>query len=286
MSNDRHYILTLSCQDTTGIVAAVTQCIATHKGWITEAHQHGDPIANWFFMRVMIRANSLDLSLEKFKAVFAPLAAKFNMQWQLSDTAHPKRVVVLVSKHDHCLADILYRWQSHDLPMELTAVISNHPDLETMVTPYKLPYHTLNMSLDNKTQAFSELENLFTQYNPDVIVLARFMQILPPDMCSKYAGQLINIHHSFLPSFIGADPYLQAFKRGVKLIGATCHYVTNELDEGPIIEQDIARIQHDYSLAEIKRLGKDIEKTVLSRGLRYHLEDKVLLHHNKTIVFA
>lgn len=285
MTAQREYILTLSCPDTTGIVAAVTQFVASHKGWITAAHQYGDPITNWFFMRVVIRAASLPFELMQFKHLFEPLAKQFDMTWDIHDTAQPKRVVILVSKHDHCLADLLYRFESGELNMEMVAILSNHPDLNHFAKTHQLPYHSIDMSPQNKMRGMQALAEQLHFYQPDVIVLARFMQILPPELCAQYAGKIINIHHSFLPSFVGANPYQQAFERGVKLIGATCHYVTNELDEGPIIEQGVERVHHDYSLDEIKRLGKDVEKNVLSKGLRYHLEDRVLLHNNKTVVF-
>ena len=205
------------------------------------------------------------------------------MDWQISDSAQKKRVVILVSKQDHCLDDLLHRWRSGELAVDIPCVISNHDDLRGFVEWHGIPFHHVNM--DDKDAAFAEIARLFEQYRGDTLVLARFMQILPPQLCRRFAGRVINIHHSFLPSFVGAKPYHQAYQRGVKLIGATCHYVTEELDAGPIIEQDTVRIDHGDSVEDMVRYGRDIEKTVLARGLRYHVEDRVLVCGNRTIVF-
>ena len=281
--NERRYTLTISCPDRVGIIAAVSGFVARHNGWIVEASYHTDLEAQRFFMRQEIRADSLSLDPAEFHAQFESLAGEFNMDWHISDSARRKRVVILVSKQDHCLNDLLHRWRSGELPVDISCVISNHDDLRSFVEWHDIPFHHVDMT--DKAVAFANIEQLFDQHQGDVMVLARFMQILPPELCRRHAGQVINIHHSFLPSFAGAKPYHQAYQRGVKLIGATCHYVTAELDAGPIIEQDTVRIDHGDSVDDMVRYGRDIEKTVLARGLRYHVEDRVLICDNKTIVF-
>lgn len=280
------YRLTISCPDRVGIVAEVATLIAQLGGTIVEANHHTDSVNKWFFMRHEILASSLQGGIEAFKAAFAPIAERFEMKWQISDSAKPKKIALFASKESHCLADLLYRWHEKDLPGEIVCVIANHPDLEEMANWYKVPFHHVPVTPENKPEAFAEAESLVQQYEADVIVLARYMQILPPQMCADFAGRVINIHHSFLPSFVGAKPYHQAYERGVKLIGATCHYVTEVLDGGPIIEQDVIRVSHAHTVEDLKRLGRDVEKTVLSRGLRHHLEDRVLIHGNKTVVFS
>jgi formyltetrahydrofolate deformylase len=282
----RVYRLTISCPDQVGIVAKVAGLIAEQGGTIVEANHHTDSVNGWFFMRHEILASSLVNGIETFKEKFADLAAAFQMQWQLNDSDQPKKIALFASKESHCLADLLYRWHEKDLPGEIVCVIANHPDLKEMADWYQVPFHHVPVTPDTKPQAFAEAEKLVEQYEADVVVLARYMQILPPQLCSKFAGRVINIHHSFLPSFVGAKPYHQAYERGVKLIGATCHYVTEELDAGPIIEQDVIRVNHAHTVEDLKRLGRDVEKTVLSRGLRHHLEDRVLIHGNKTVVFS
>ena len=281
--SERRYTLTISCPDRTGIIAAVTGFVAQHGGWIVEASYHTDDLTKEFFMRQEIRADSLPFDLAEFRTRFAALASEFSMNWQVSDSAQKKRVVILVSKQDHCLDDLLHRWRSGELEVDIPCVISNHNDLRSFVEWHGIPFHHVNMS--DKQAAFAEVECLFEDYRGETLVLARFMQILPPQLCSRYAGRVINIHHSFLPSFVGAKPYHQAYERGVKLIGATCHYVTEVLDAGPIIEQDTVRIDHGDSVDDMVRYGRDIEKTVLARGLRYHIEDRVLICGNKTVVF-
>ncbi len=281
--NERRYTLTISCPDRTGIIAAVSGFVAQHGGWIVEASYHTDDLTRRFFMRQEIRADSLPFDLDEFRSRFAVLAAEFGMDWQASDSAQKKRIVILVSKQDHCLDDLLHRWRSDELDVDIPCVISNHDDLRSFVEWHGIPFHHVNMG--DKGAAFAEIARLFEQCRGDTLVLARFMQILPPQLCRHYAGRVINIHHSFLPSFAGAKPYHQAYQRGVKLIGATCHYVTEELDAGPIIEQDTVRIDHGDSVDDMVRYGRDIEKTVLARGLRYHVEDRVLVCGNKTIVF-
>ncbi|GAB6071480.1 formyltetrahydrofolate deformylase [Thiomicrorhabdus hydrogeniphila] len=279
------YRLVISCPDQVGIVAKVADYIAAQGGSIIEANHHTDSTNGWFFMRHEILASSLSTSLAEFEKGFEAIAKGFEMEWYVSDSENPKKIALFASKESHCLADLLHRWHEGELPGEVVCVIANHDDLRSMVEWYKVPFHHVPVTPDTKPKAFAETEALAKKYDADMIVLARYMQILPPQMCSDYAGQVINIHHSFLPSFVGAKPYHQANQRGVKLIGATCHYVTQDLDEGPIIEQDVIRISHSQTIDDMKRLGRDVEKTVLARGLRYHLEDRVLIHGNKTVVF-
>lgn len=279
----RRYTLTISCPDRAGIIAAVSGFIAQHGGFFVEASYHADQEAQQFFMRQEILADSLPFDAEEFRRRFSLLADEFSMTWQLADSAQKKRIVVLVSKQDHCLDDLLYRWRSGELLVDIPCVISNHEDLRSFVEWHGIPFIHIDMA--DKAAAFRRIGALFEQHLGETLVLARFMQILPPDFCRRYIGRIINIHHSFLPSFIGARPYHQAHQRGVKLIGATCHYVTAELDAGPIIEQDTVRVDHGDTVEDLVRYGRDIEKTVLARGLRYHIEDRVLVCGNKTIVF-
>lgn len=279
----RHFTLTTACTDRAGIIAKVSGFIAKYGGFIVAANYHTEHSAQQFFMRQEIRADSLPFNAAEFRLRFAPLAAELQMNWQLSDSDVKKRLVILVSQQDHCLNDLLQRWRCGELDVDIPCVISNHADLRSFVEWHGIPFILLD--LQDKRLAFEKMLELFEYYQADTMVLARFMQILPPWLCQCLAGRIINIHHSFLPSFVGAKPYHQAHQRGVKLIGATCHYVTDELDAGPIIEQDTVRIDHGDTVEDLVRYGRDIEKVVLSRGLRYHIEDRVLICGNKTIVF-
>lgn len=281
-----HYRLIVSCPDRVGIVARVSSLIAEMSGWIIEASHHSDLVDKWFFMRYVISAESLNFDFSGFQKAFAPLAQEYAMRWKLVDSNIPHKVLLMASKAPHCLADLLHRWQSGDLKCDLSCVVSNHEELRRMVEWHGIPFHHVPVTPDNKEQAFTTLEEIVARYGIDSIVLARYMQIIPPQLCKDWYGRIINIHHSFLPSFAGAKPYHQAYARGVKLVGATCHYVTEELDAGPIIEQDVVRVGHHVDRDEMVRLGKDVEKLVLYRGLRYHLEDRILINGNKTVVFA
>jgi formyltetrahydrofolate deformylase len=286
----RRYILTVICSDRIGIVAAVTGLLARLGGSVLEAAQHGDLATGKFFLRIEIAADSFPggIGPDELRAAFGPTAAEFAMDWKLSDTDVPKRVVLFASKEDHCLADLLYRWRSGELECAIPCVIANHEDLRELVEWHGIPFRCVPVGTEPaaKEAAFAEVERIVDEEHTDVVILARYMQIIPPSMCAARQGGIINIHHSFLPSFAGARPYQQAFDRGVKLIGATCHYVTADLDEGPIIEQDTRRIDHADSPGELRRVGRDIERTVLARGVRWHLEDRVLLNGNKTVVFT
>jgi formyltetrahydrofolate deformylase len=282
----RRLILTVTCPDRTGIVAAVTGFIAAHGGWVVEAAQHGDLSTGQFFQRIEVLADSLSFSAEEFADRFADVATEFNLEWHLSDTDIRKRVIILVSREDHCLADLLHRWRSETLLCDIPAVVSNHPDLQSLVEWHGIDFVHIPMVAGSEAEAFAEMTSVFDSNRADVVVLARFMQILPSDICDRYAGRIINIHHSFLPSFAGARPYHQAFERGVKLIGATCHFVTAELDAGPIIEQDTRRIDHADTVNDLLRIGRDIERSVLVRSLHWILEDRVLLNGNRTVIFS
>ena len=285
MTLKRRYTLTLSCPDRVGIVATLSSFIAAHRGWILEASHYADSLSQRFFMRQEILADSLPFDADELRDRLTPIAAEFAMTWRLSDSACKKRVVILVSKQGHCLYDLLARWQSKELEVEIPCVISNHETLRAFVEWHGIPFYYVPVTPETKSAAYARVMGLFEEVGGDVMVLARYMQVLSQDLCDAYPGRIINIHHSFLPSFVGAKPYHQAHERGVKLIGATCHYVTADLDEGPIIEQDVIRVDHSDEPEDLIRYGKDIEKTVLAKGLRYHLEDRVLTHGNKTVVF-
>lgn len=282
----RRFVLTMTCPDRTGIVAAVSSFIASHGGWVVEAAQHGDLTTGQFFQRIEVLADSLPFGPEEFGQRFSDVAGEFELDWRLSDTDVRKRVVILVSREDHCLADLLHRWRNGDLQCDIPAVISNHPDLRPLVEWHGIKFVHAPVTADRKAEALSEVASVYEEAQGDVMVLARYMQMIPADVCERYPGHIINIHHSFLPSFAGARPYHQAFERGVKLIGATCHYVTAELDAGPIIEQATSRIDHGDTVQDLLRIGRDVERSVLARGLRWHLEDRVLLNGNRTVVFA
>lgn len=280
------YTLVISCPDKVGIVAAVSRFVADRGGSLTESNHHTDVEQGWFFMRNVISAKSLTIDLKQFHEQFAPLATEHEMHWTVRDNAELQRVVLLASQASHCLADILHRWKSGDLACQIPCVISNHENLRSMVEWHGIPFHYVPVPREDKAEAFTRIAEIIERHRAETVVLARYMQIIPPQLCEQYAGRLINIHHSFLPSFIGANPYLRAYERGVKLIGATCHYVTQDLDEGPIIEQDVIRVNHSCGKDDLVRLGRDVEQSVLSRGLRYHLEDRVIVRGNKTVVFT
>jgi formyltetrahydrofolate deformylase len=286
---ERRYVLTLTCPDTTGIVARIAGFLADAGGWIVEAGYHSDADNGWFFTRQVVRADSLPFDADELRRRFADVAAELHGQtsWTVTDTGVPKRAVLLVSKEMHCLHDLLGRVAAGELPVRLEAVIGNHDTLEGVVRAHGVPFHHVPFpsAPDAKAAAFAQVEKLVDAHEPDAVVLARFMQILPASLCERWAGRALNIHHSFLPSFVGARPYHQAHARGVKLIGATCHYVTADLDAGPIVEQDVIRVNHDDTVSDMVRRGRDIERLVLARGLRWHLEDRVLVHGNKTVVF-
>ena len=280
--------LIASCPERIGIVARVATFLAERGASITEANQYQDSSTQTFFMRSEFGIDGGTDILPQLTADFKPIADELQMEWRLTDANRRPRVVVLVSKFDHCLAYMLHRRKVGDMNFDIPCVISNHEDLRSLVEWYGIPYHHVPVPKDSaaKQAALEKTAELIGAAEPDTIVLARYMQIFPPWLCERYLHRVINIHHSFLPSFVGAKPYHQAEERGVKLIGATFHYVTSELDAGPIIEQDVTRIGHSDTIKDMMRLGKDVENSVLSRGLRYHLEDRVLVNGNKTILFS
>lgn len=283
---NRTYRIVFDCPDQIGIVTRVGDFISQHGGWISDAIHHSDAVSKRFFSRIVVNADSLAFGIDQLRDKFSVIADELKMNWKVVDSECPKRVVVMVSKGSHCLTDLFDRMRYMELNCQIECVISNHEDMRGISEFYGYDYHHVPIQKENKAAGFSDVERLVDLYNADTIVLARYMQIVPPALCEKYENQIINIHHSFLPSFIGAKPYHQAHQRGVKLIGATCHYVTQKLDEGPIIEQGIQRVSHSHTVDDLVRLGRDVEKTVLAKGLRAHLEDRVMVHRNSTVVLG
>jgi len=280
------FVLTLSCPDRPGIVAAVSTFLAQSGQNILDAQQFDDTETKKFFMRVVFTAADLAVELSALQTGFAPIAQRFAMDWQMRDRAAKRRVMLLASKSDHCLVDILYRWRTGELDMVPTAVVSNHPRETYAGLDFgDIPFHYLPATKENKPQQEAAIWKLVEDSRTDLVVLARYMQILSDDLSAKLSGRCINIHHSFLPGFKGARPYHQAHERGVKLIGATAHYVTRDLDEGPIIDQDVERISHRDTPDDLVRKGRDIERRVLARAVHHHLEDRVILNGRKTVVF-
>ena len=277
--------LLITCPDAKGIVAAIADFLHQHNANILHADQHQDAENNLFLMRVEWDLAGFNLDEASFNQAFAVIADKFSMQWQLKLSQHKARVAIMVSQYDHCLADLLHRHKSGELACEIPLVISNHRDTEKLVQFYGVDFHYIAVTKDNKAEAEAAQFKLFEEYNIDLIVLARYMQILSPDFVNRYPQRIINIHHSFLPAFIGARPYHRAFERGVKLIGATGHYVTEVLDEGPIIEQGIERISHRDQVEDLIQKGRDLERVVLSKAVRWHIENRILLYANKTVIF-
>jgi formyltetrahydrofolate deformylase len=278
-------VLLLSCADRKGVVASVSGFLYQHGGNILHADEHGDRDSNTFLMRVEFDPAEFDLPLSDFSWHFAEIATKFEMHWRLALSDVRQRMAILVSKCDHCLVDLLYRHQSGELTCDVACIISNHSDSQPVAEFYHVPFYLVPVTKENKPAAERQIRTLLEGHALDLIVLARYMQILSPEFVKAYPQKIINIHHSFLPAFVGAKPYHQAFERGVKLIGATSHYVTEVLDDGPIIEQDVIRVSHRDSLEDLLQKGRDLEKVVLSRAVRWHLENRVLLYGNKTVVF-
>ncbi len=278
------YILTLSCPDRMGIVHTVTGWLLNHHGNIIHAQQFGDPDSQQFFLRVHF-ALPAEETIDALQDDFVSVAERFGMQFQIHDARRKARLLILVSRQGHCLNDLLFRVQSGQMPAEVAGVVSNHPDFQPLAQAHGLPFHHLPVSADNRAGQERRILDLVERERVDLVVLARYMQILSSDLCGALEGRAINIHHSFLPSFKGARPYYQAHARGVKIIGATAHYVTRDLDEGPIIEQDIERVDHAMGPQELTRIGSDIESVVLSRAVRWHVEHRILLNGKRTVVF-
>ncbi len=277
------YILTLSCPDRPGIVHAVSGFLLERGGNIEEAAQYNDPDTGLFFMRVQFGCDQL--TFDDLKAQLRFFAEPFRMDWKLHATRQPMRTVILVSKEGHCLNDLLFRWKSGLLPLDIAAIVSNHRDFYQLAASYDVPFHHLPVTAATKPQVEARQLEIIEAERAELVVLARYMQILSDGMCRQLAGRAINIHHSFLPSFKGAKPYYQAHDRGVKLIGATAHYVTADLDEGPIIEQDVARVDHTHTVEDLTAVGRDTESQVLARAVKWHGEHRVLLNGHKTVVF-
>jgi formyltetrahydrofolate deformylase len=278
--------LLISCPDRAGIVAAVSRFIFEHRGNIVESDQHttSQQDDNTFFMRISFAEEGFMLGEEELARKFAPIAEEFVMQWSVHYSRRRKRAAIFVSKLDHCLTDLLWRWKSGELRMEIACIVSNHMDLEAQARMYDIPYH--HFAVRRGLRAEDQLRILeFLTGKVDFLVLARYMQILEPFFVTAYPQRIINIHHSFLPAFVGANPYQRAFERGVKIIGATAHYVTDNLDEGPIIEQDVIHCNHRDTVEDLVRKGRDVERRVLAEALRLHTEDRVLVYENKTVVF-
>lgn len=283
-------ILLISCPDRKGEVATIADFVYRHNGNILHADEHADEESGLFLMRVEFDPKDFDIDLSQpgladFGKAFSPIAEAFAMKWRLAQSSHRPRMIIFVSRYDHCLVDLLYRHHSGELHCEIPLIISNHPDNQAIADFYKIPYEIISVTKENKAQAESRIQSLIDQQKPDLMVLARYMQILSNDFVHRYPQRIINIHHSFLPAFVGARPYHQAFERGVKLIGATSHYVTEVLDDGPIIEQDVVRVSHRDTVEDLIRKGRDLEKVVLSRAVRWHVENRVLVYGNKTVVF-
>lgn len=287
MQHAKHpFVIKISCPATSGIVAAVTSFLADHGCYISEMAQFDDEVSGSFFMRAVFRFNaSFAGEIQQIQDGFVDVAERFEMTWELHDTTEPMRVLLMVSKYDHCLADLLYRHQKGELQMKITAIVSNHLDLRPMAEREGIRFIYLPVTKDSKAQQEAELLKIVDETKTDLVVLARYMQILSDDLCKQLSGRAINIHHSFLPGFKGAKPYHQAFDRGVKLIGATAHYVTSDLDEGPIIEQEVQRVDHNYTPDALVAVGRDTETVALSKAVKYHLEHRVFLNHDKTVIF-
>jgi formyltetrahydrofolate deformylase len=278
-------LLKLSCPDRVGLLARLTSFVAFHGGNLLEVHQFTDSIPGWFFARLAIDTGTLALDTAALRKAFTPLAAELEADWSIREEKVRLRTAILVSRQGHCLADLLWRWRVGELPMEIAVVVSNHGDYREMVEREGLRFEHIAVDAGDKAGGLGRTARVLEEAGIDLVVLARYMQIIPREMCEAWPGRIINIHHSFLPSFTGANPYRRAYDRGVKLIGATCHYVTSELDEGPIIDQEVVRVEHFHSPEDLLRLGRDCERLALARGVRYHLHDRVLIHGNKTVVF-
>lgn len=278
------YTLTISCPDTTGIVAKVAGFLAEQDAFITESSHFGDPVSKRFFMRSVFYGGAFTPSAESFAEKFSKIAERFQMVWGLHDANRRSRLLIMVSKFDHCLNDLLYRYRTGDLRVEVPAIVSNHSDLAPLAEWHRIPFHHMPLNSDTKVGQEAAVLRLVDELDIDLVVLARYMQILTPAMSDRLRGRCINIHHSFLPGFKGARPYQQAHAQGVKLIGATAHYVSAELDEGPIIDQSVERVDHTYTPEDLVRVGRDIENVVLARAVRYHIEHRILLNGKKTVV--
>ncbi|NGO46081.1 formyltetrahydrofolate deformylase [Streptomyces ureilyticus] len=281
----REFVLTLSCPDQAGLVHAVSGFLVEHSGNILESQQFDDRLQGRFFMRVHFDVSDPETSLERLRTDFAPVAEAYRIDWRLHDAAAPTRTLIMVSKYGHCLNDLLFRKSTGALNIDVPAIVSNHREFEALAHTHGIPFHHIPVTPQTKADAEAELLELVQRLDIDLVVLARYMQILSDDLCKRLEGRAINIHHSFLPSFKGARPYLQAHQRGVKLVGATGHYVTPDLDEGPIIEQDVVRVDHSDDPDALVTMGRDVEARVLARAVQWHSESRILLNGHHTVVF-
>jgi formyltetrahydrofolate deformylase len=279
-------VLLLSRPDQRGIVATVTALLFEHGANIEESQQFDDVRTDHFFMRIRFSVEIGGPDATRWRELFAPVGTAYDMDWSIRDAATPYRTLLMVSRFGHCLNDLLFRWRSGALNMHVPAVVSNHPDLEPLVRSYGIPFHHVPVTADTKPEAEASLREIVAAHDVDLVVLARYMQVLSDDLTRDLSGRVINIHHSFLPSFKGAKPYHQAFERGVKLVGATAHYVTADLDEGPILEQDVVRVDHRMAPEDLVRAGEEVESRVLARAVRWHCESRVLLNGDRTVVFS
>ncbi len=282
---DQSATLLVSCPDRKGLVAALAQVLYGHGANILDADQHTDPVAGQFFQRIKFDMSELHTDQRSLETAIAEVASRFSMKWRLANGAGRARTAIFVSKYDHCLYDLLLRQRSGELATDIPMVISNHPDLEPVAKQFGVPFFHLPVTKETKREQEDKALDLLRSQSIDLVVLARYMQILTDDFLNEFEGEVINIHHSFLPAFMGGKPYHRAFERGVKLVGATAHYATVELDEGPIIEQDVVRCSHRDSVQDLVRKGRDLEKVVLARAVRWHLDDRILVYDNKTVVF-
>jgi formyltetrahydrofolate deformylase len=279
-------ILLLRCPERKGVVAAVASFIYEHNGNIVRADEHQDPDLKLYFMRVEWDLADFRLSIDEFAALFAPIGREFDMEWRVTHSSYRPRVAIFVSKSGHCLSDLLYRHHIGELRCDIPVVVSNHPNMRDLTEFYGIPYHDIPVDAADKAVAERLARDVLRQHRVELVVLARYMQILSDAFIGEYPNRMINVHHSFLPAFIGARPYHRSFERGVKLIGATSHYVTAVLDEGPIIEQDIVRVSHRDSLDDLIHKGGDAERAVLTRAVRWHVENRIMVYENKTVVFS
>jgi formyltetrahydrofolate deformylase len=278
------HLLKLNCPDAVGLLARITGFIAASGGNLLDVSQYTDPVSRWFFTRLAFTGGMVEEDFARFEQDTRALADSMNAEWTLRRSDRPVRTVILVSKQDHCLVDLLWRWRSRELNIDVPLVLSNHDDARPLVEREGIRFEKIDFSTDKST-AFEQLAARLRAEGAELVILARFMQILPESLCREFAGKVINIHHSFLPAFVGANPYRRAFERGVKLIGATCHYATEDLDQGPIIEQEVSRVEHYHEPDDLIRLGRDCERLALARGVRFHVEDRVLVHGTRAIVF-
>lgn len=278
-------ILKLSCPDQPGIVAKIANYVAGHRGNLVEFNQFSDQLGGRFFARLEIFTTDLDVDVQDFIDGFGTLGRSLQADWHFRRLPYRMRTALLVTKTDHCLNEILWRTELGELPIEITSIIGNRPNCQTIADHAGIPFHLIDMDGENRTPGFAEIRRIVAEQDVELIVLARFMQILPDDFCRDFAGRIINIHHSFLPAFIGASPYKQAYERGVKLIGATCHYVTADLDAGPIIEQEVERVHHFHTPSDLVRLGRNCERIAIAKGIRFHVHDRTIIDRHRAIVF-